>query len=147
MKKKLWWGSLVAILLVIVISVVFFWLNREQWLADFNIERQQQTKKYMQMGSMFAKTATHDQCLQQSFSQLDKCFATKCTLDQAVFLKSCLASASTSEHFCDAVPEHSEKMTQDAKKWLKDSCWSKDLNGESCRFLYKQQIQFCSSNK
>ena len=113
MKKKLWRALLAVALLAVVISAVLFWLNREQWLADFNLERQQQTEKYTQMGSLFAKTATQNQCLQQSFSQLGKCFAAKCTLDQAVFLKSCLARASISdsEHFCDAVPNYSKKTT------------------------------------
>ncbi len=147
MQKKLWRALLIVALLGAVISAVLFWLNREQWLADFNLERQQQTEKYTQMGSLFAKTATQDQCLQQSFSQLGKCFAAKCTLDQAVFLKTCLAGAASSEHFCDGVPNYSKKMSEEAKKWLKDGCWNKDLNGESCRFLLKQQSYFCSAKK
>ena len=141
-KKVLW-----LLLLVTVIAVVMFWLNREQWLKDFNQERQQRTTQLKQQGSAFAKQANQQQCLEQSFKQLGKCFQFDCTLDQGVFLKSCLTQAQPSSGFCDGVPEYREKVTEDDKQWLKDGCWDKNLNGEGCRFLYKQQIHFCSVSK
>ncbi len=138
-KKSLW-----LILLLITLLAVIFWINREQWLTDFNQQRQQRTEQMKASGTEFAKQANQQQCLEQSFKQLGKCFAFDCTLDQGLFLKSCLTQAQPSTGFCDAVPQYKEKPTEDDKQWLKDGCWDKNLNGEGCRFLHKQQIHFCS---
>ncbi len=140
MLKKILW----LVVLISSIAIIAFWLNKEQWLEDFNQQRQQQTALFVQKGTDFSSTADQRQCLTQSFKQLGMCFAFDCTLDQGIFLKSCLASAEPSVGFCAGVPVYQEKLTKDDKAWLKDSCWNKNLNGEGCRFLLKQKIYFCS---
>lgn len=137
---------LLLITVAIAILATLFWFNREQWLADFNAQRQKQSALMTLQGLEFAKTANQQQCMDQGFKQLSGCFAFECTLDQGTFLKTCLNNASASENFCDAVPKTVENLTQDDKDWLKDSCWDKDVNGEGCRFLFKQQIQYCTVN-
>lgn len=136
---------LLLLLLVIIGFCTLFWMNKEQWLADFNQQRQQQSAIFKQKGIDFAKTANQQQCMEQSFKQLGSCFEFDCTLDQGVFVKACIETAAPSANFCDAVPKTADKLTQDDKDWLKDSCWDKDVNGEGCRFMYKQQIQFCTA--
>jgi hypothetical protein len=142
---------LLLLLVVIAIAMVAFWFNREQWLSEFNQERQQQSALFELQGSQFAasgnngESADQQQCLEESFKQMKGCFEFSCTLNQAVFLKSCLATSQKTERFCGGVPEYKEKLSTDDKQWLKDSCWNKNINGEGCRFLYKQQIHYCSA--
>ncbi len=142
MIKKLLLLSTIGVLIL----AVLFWFNRDQWLADFNKERQQQSALFTQKGLEFSKNASQAQCMEQSFKQLSGCFGFECTLDQGVFVRTCLNNASASENFCDAVPKTVDNLTQDDKDWLKDSCWDKDVSGEGCRFLYKQKIQYCTAN-
>ena len=137
---------LLLITVAVAILATVFWFNRDQWLADFNEERQQQKALFTQQGLAFSKNATQDECMAQSFEQLKGCYGFDCTLDQGVFLKTCISNATASDNFCDAVPKTVEKLTQDDKDWLKDSCWDKDVSGEGCRFLYKQKIQYCTVN-
>jgi len=132
------------LVLVALIAAAIFWFNREQWLADFNQERQQKAQEFKEKGRLFAQDANQQQCITQGLDQLKQCFAFGCTLDQGVFLKSCLAQAEPSEQFCEGVPEYREKLTEDDKYWLKDQCWDEKLNSDSCKFLYKQKIHFCS---
>jgi hypothetical protein len=139
LKNILWF-----FLLLVTILFTYIWMNSQQWLEEFNDDRQQQSIVLKQQGADFAKAANQDQCLEQSFKQLGKCYAYGCTLDQGVFLKSCLANAQSSEHFCDGIARYKEKPTEDDKRWLKNSCWDKNVNAEGCRFLLKQKVYFCS---
>jgi hypothetical protein len=132
------------LVLISLIAAVIFWFNREQWLADFNQERQQKAQEFKEKGLLFAQDANQQQCIEEGLEQLKQCFAFDCTLDQGVFLKSCLSQAKPSAQFCEEVPEYHEKLTEDDKYWLKDQCWDEKLNSDSCKFLYKQKIHFCS---
>lgn len=140
MIKKLLWALLVALL----IGAAIFYANKEQWVADFNQQRKAQQSEYIQRGKTFGESADQQQCLAKSLEKLGNCFSYGCTLDHGSYLRACLQEASPSEQFCEDVPSYHKKATEDDKKWLKDNCWDKNLNGESCRFLYKQQIHFCS---
>lgn len=135
---------LLLLLLLGAVMAVAFWFTREEWLQGFNQQRQAEKAEYAAKGRLFAETATQNQCMQQSIKDFGNCLSFDCTVNHGVFLKSCLGSAASSDNFCDGVPLYLDKPTQADKEWLKDQCWDKDINGEGCRFLVKQQIYFCS---
>ncbi|MGB1238499.1 MAG: hypothetical protein ACPG4U_09840 [Pseudomonadales bacterium] len=135
---------LLSIALLLVAASTYFAFNHETWLAQFNAERQQQKAEFTERGQRFGQSGNQDSCLSQTLSQFGSCLGFECTVNEAVFLKSCLNSAAASEGFCDGVPAYSEKLSKDAKQWLKDRCWDVNVNGEGCRFLLKQHIYFCS---
>jgi len=143
MIKKLLW----VLLAILVIAALIFYSNKDQWLQEFNQERQQQQSEYIARGKLFGDTANQQQCLDKSLEQLGNCFSYGCTLDHGAYLRSCLQNAQPSASFCKGVPAYQTKASQADKQWLKDNCWNRNLNGESCRFLFKQQMNFCSVNK
>ena len=140
MIKKLLW----ALLAILMIAAAIFYAGREQWVADFNQARKAQQNLFIEQGKAFGESANQQQCLTQSLELLNKCFAASCTIDHGAYLRSCLQSAAPSEGFCEQVPTYKESFTKSDKKWLKDSCWDKNANGSSCKFLYKLQMNFCS---
>jgi len=143
MIKKLLW----LLLATLLVAALIFYSNKDQWLKDFNQERQQQQSEYIQRGKLFGESVDQQQCLDKSLEQLGNCFSFSCTLDHGAYLRACLQKAQPSEAFCEQVPSYKEKASEEDKQWLKDNCWDKNLNGESCRFLFKQQIHFCSVKK
>lgn len=143
-KIKIFWLTL---LLLVLSAITYFALNHEAWLQNFNQERQAQQANQTQKGRLFGEQANQDQCLAQTFTQFGSCLGFECTVNQGVYLKSCLSTAAPSRSFCDGVPQYSEKLSTDAKQWLKDRCWDKEVNGEGCRFLLKQQIYFCDKQQ
>lgn len=140
MIKKLLW----LLLAVLVIAALVFYSNKDQWLKEFNQERQQQQSEFIARGNLFGESANQQQCLDKGLELLGNCFSYNCTLDHGAYLRACLQNAQPSTSFCDQVPSYREEASEEDKQWLKDNCWNKNLNGESCRFLFKQQIHFCS---
>ncbi len=136
--------SLLIFLLLLVIAAVYGWINRDSWLAGFNQERAVTTARFKQDGESVGKAVDQQECLDRALRQFDGCLGYSCTVNQGVFLKACLSQATESQGFCDGVPEYREKPTEDDKNWAKYYCWDRNIRGEGCRFLMKQQKYFCS---
>lgn len=139
MKKLL----LIALALTVLLSLLF-WLNRESWLADFNQQRAEQKAQYRQAGHEYGQQHHQQDCLDTALRNFDGCMGFNCTVNQGLFLKACLSQAKVSPGFCDGVPAFREEPTEDDKSWRKYACWDRNIRGEGCRLLMKQQQFFCS---
>ncbi len=132
------------VLLLLVVTGVYAWLNKETWLAQFNESRVEQTEQFKTAGVTFGQAADQQACLAKSLAEFDGCLGYSCTVNQAIFLKACLSQARPSEGFCEGVPEYRDKPTEDDKSWAKYYCWDHNIRGEGCRLLMKQQQYFCT---
>lgn len=134
-----------GLLVLAVVAAVVGWWNRDAWLASFNEEQQAQTTAFKQQGRAFATGGADQQtCLDEALSRFDGCLGYACTVNHGVFLKACLNEAAPTPGFCDGVPEFRDKPTEDDKSWAKHACWNRDIRGEGCRLLMRQQSYFCS---
>lgn len=141
MVKKIIWGLVAVIILVIFTA----WLTQDHWLPQWNQSIADQTTEYHEKGLSFA--ATHDQvaCLDEALTEYNLCKGFSCTLIHGKFLRACLSEASATEGFCDDVPAFNEKATEDEKTWARHACWDKNIGGDGCRLLMRQQQFFCAS--
>jgi len=129
---------------IIVVLSVLGWLNRESWLADFNADRAYQTAEFKKSGRLFGQEHNQQACLDKTLRSFDGCLGFSCTVNQGIFLRACLSVAKASPGFCEGVPPYREKPTEDDKSWAKYYCWDRNIRGEGCRLLMKQQQFFCS---
>ncbi len=142
MKKMLWIGSLV---IVLVGAAVLYWMSQSGWVDDFNQEQNQVFQQKTEEGTAYGATTDQQQCLEKTLADFDGCQAFRCTVAAGKFLRACLDSASPSEGFCDGVPEYRDEPTEDDKKWAKFICVDRNVRGEGCRMLMRQQQLFCTS--
>lgn len=140
MIKKMVWG----VIFLLVAAVFLAWITQDKWLPDWNKELAEQTTEFQQKGLALGKTADQQTCLEEALLSFNQCSGFSCTIKHGKFLKACWANATPTENFCEGVPEFREKRTEDDKSWARHACWSRDIRGEGCRLLMRQQQQFCS---
>lgn len=149
----MWKKILLAAILLPLLLGLFLWLvqplwwqaMKAQWLAEFNAERAEAAARWRNEGLAFGRLNDQQTCLEQTLTNFDGCTGFDCTVNHGRFLKACLETASPSVGFCDGVPEYREEPTEDDKSWAKHACWSRDIRGEGCRLLMRQQQLFCSA--
>ncbi|WP_415892899.1 hypothetical protein ACMXYN_17605 [Neptuniibacter sp. PT8_73] len=140
MVKKIVWG----ILLLLAAGIFLAWLTQDKWLPGWNQELADQNNEFQQRGLALGQKADQQTCLEEALSSFNQCSGFSCTIKHGKFLKACLQNASPSENFCKDVPEFREERTEDDKSWARHACWSRDVRGEGCRLLMRQQQLFCS---
>ncbi len=122
-----------------------WWLEAKQaWLSDFNAERAELAANWRNDGLAFGRANDQEACLTKALTEFDGCTGFQCTVDHGRFLNACLEVATASEGFCDGVPAFRDKPTEDDKSWAKYGCWDRNIRGEGCRLLMRQQQLFCS---
>lgn len=120
------------------------WFWGQSWLEDWNQQRSQEAKVYLQKGEHFGAESNQQQCLDQALSDLNGCSGNTCTINQGLFLKACWQEAAPVQGFCDGVPPYRLKALEKEKEWARYYCRDKDISHEGCRFLLKRQQYFCS---
>ncbi|WP_235017455.1 hypothetical protein [Nitrincola tapanii] len=140
-KRTLW-------ILVLLSVALIVWLLAPSWLQGFNQNRQEEAQAQREAGLLAGQTSDQQGCLDQALRAFDLCPDSNfvCTVAQGTFLKACWEMAAPSEGFCEGVPEFTEKPTEDAKEWARYTCWEKNIRGEGCRLLLRQQQQLCSAS-
>lgn len=118
---------------------------KAEWLADFNAERAEQATLWRDQGLSFGRGNGQTACLEKALSDFDGCTGFECTVNHGRFLRACLESAEPDAGFCDEVPLFREEPTEDDKTWAKHACWERNVRGEGCRLLMRQQQLFCGS--
>lgn len=147
LKKIIWTLVLVPVLLGLFLWQVqpAWWLAaKAEWLADFNSERAELAASWRNDGLAFGRQQDQAACLTRALTDFDGCTGYQCTVNHGRFLRACLETAAPSEAFCDGVPAFRNELTEDDKSWAKYSCWERNIRGEGCRMLMRQQQLFCS---
>ncbi|MBA4503606.1 hypothetical protein [Marinobacterium marinum] len=144
--------TILALVLLPVLVFLFLWqvqpawwqAAKSEWLADFNAERAEQAAQWRDRGLTFGRGNGQTACLEKALGDFDGCTGFECTVNHGRFLKACLETAEPDEGFCEEVPAFREEPTEDDKTWAKHACWERDIRGEGCRLLMRQQQLFCS---
>lgn len=135
----------IAFLLLTLVLGVWYLLYSDQWLANFNQERQQDAQIYREQGLLAGAQTDQQGCQDQALTHFNLCRDSNfiCTVNQGVFLKACFETAQSTPGFCDDLPAFNEKATEEEKDWAKYNCWDMDIRGEGCRLLLRQRLQLC----
>lgn len=149
----MWKKILLALVVLPLLLVLFLWqVNpawwqdvKTEWLAGFNAERAEAAARWRNDGLAFGRLNDQQTCLEQSLRNFDGCTGFECTVNHGRFLKACLETAASSDGFCQDVPAFRDEPTEDDKAWAKDECWGRNVRGEGCRLLMRQQQLFCSA--
>lgn len=150
LKKIIWALVLLPALLGLFLWQVqpAWWLAaKAEWLADFNHERAEQAAAWRNDGRAFGQQQDQAACLSKALIEFDGCTGFQCTVNHGRFLRACLEAAAPSDAFCEGVPEFRDKPTEDDKSWAKYACWERNIRGEGCRLLMRQQQLFCSGGE
>ncbi|WP_286240601.1 hypothetical protein [Neptuniibacter halophilus] len=141
MVKKIIFG----LLLLLAAGIFVAWLTQDHWLPGWNQELAEQSAEYRERGLALGARSDQSGCFEAVLESFDQCSGFACTINHGKYLKACWEKAEPTEHFCDEVPEFKEKPSDDDKSWARHACWSRDIRGEGCRLLMRQQQQLCSS--
>lgn len=133
---------ILGILLIGALSLYF--LQQSDWLDQFNEERNADFQQAFSEGEGFGQGHDQAQCLQQTLQQFDGCNGFECTVYHGRYLRGCLNTAAQSQDFCKDVPEFRDTPTEDDKSWAKFYCIERNIRGEGCRLLMRQQQKYCS---
>lgn len=133
-----------AILLLIVGGIILAWLTQSYWLDDWNQKLADQTTEHRERGLALGREADQSRCFEETLTNFDRCSGFACTISHGKFLKACWSVAKPTPGFCDDVPEFNEERSDDDKSWARHGCWGRDIRGEGCRLLMRQQQQMCS---
>ncbi|MDY6890527.1 MAG: hypothetical protein SVU24_02855 [Pseudomonadota bacterium] len=142
---------LLALVLLPLLCGLFLWqVNpgwwqalKSEWLAGFNAEHAQAAARWRNDGLAFGRQSDQQGCLERTLSRFDGCTGFDCTVNYGRFLRACLESARPSAGFCDAVPPFREEPSEDDKSWARHTCWGRNIRGEGCRLLLREQQLFC----
>ncbi|MGH1462871.1 MAG: hypothetical protein ACRBB6_12630 [Neptuniibacter sp.] len=140
MMKKVIWGILFAIVAVIFAA----WLTQDRWLPQWNDELAEQSKQFRANGLALGEQSDQQVCFDEALTSFNQCSGFACTITHGKFLKACWEKAAPTEGFCDDVPEYKEEKSEDDKSWARHECWGRDIRGEGCRLLMRQQQLMCS---
>lgn len=151
----MWKKTALVLIVPPVLLALFLWqanpvwwqVMKAEWLTEFNAERAEAAAAWRNDGLAFGRLNDQQNCLEQSLRNFDGCTGFECTVNHGRYLKACLETAAVSPDFCAHVPEFRDKPTEDDKAWAKDECWSRNIRGEGCRLLVRQQQLFCSSRE
>lgn len=143
---------ILALVLIPLLVGLFLWqvqpvwwqTLKAEWLADFNSERAEQEAQWLDQGRAFGRGNGQNACLDKALMDFDGCTGYACTVNHGRFLRGCLATAEPDQGFCDEVPAYRDEPTEDDKSWAKYGCWDRNVRGEGCRLLMRQQQLFCS---
>lgn len=136
---------LLALLAVALAAAAYLWLNRDRIASDFNQQREAESKAFHAAGREYGLKHNQQECLDKALTDFDtQCTGFSCTVRYGKFLHSCLQSAQPDPEFCRDVPPFHEEKTEEDKNWARETCWGRDIRGEGCRILLRQQQQFCS---
>jgi len=135
-----------ATVVLFIICIFAAWLTQDQWLPGWNKELAEETTAFRARGMAYGKKADQQACLEETLTSFDQCSGFACTVKHGKFLNACLKTASPNPDFCKDVPAYSEERSEDDKAWARESCWGRDIRGEGCRLLMRQQQYFCSQN-
>ncbi len=135
----------IGFLLLAVVFGAWYLLYSDQWLENFNQERQEEAQEYREKGLLAGQLTDQQGCQDQALANFNACRDSNfvCTVNQGVFLKACYETARKTEGFCDDLPAFNEKATEEEKDWAKYNCWDMDIRGEGCRLLLRQRLQLC----
>ena len=137
------------ILLVLVLLTVggYIWVKffSDQWLSDFNDERQASAQAFRLQGQEFGREATQQGCFDQALKSVEGCRSPICMVDSGNFLRGCFETGTESPNFCEGVPAYQAKITEDEKSWARYGCWDINNKSEGCRLLKRQQQALCSN--
>lgn len=140
MIKKIIWG-----ILFLIAAVIFgAWLTQDMWLPQWNQDLAQQSTEYREKGLALGQTADQQVCFDEALTSFNQCSGFACTITHGKFLKACWENAAPTEGFCEGVPAYNEEKTEDEKSWARHECWGRDIRGEGCRLLMRQQQLLCS---
>ncbi|TCK03514.1 hypothetical protein [Marinobacterium mangrovicola] len=143
MMKKI----LLALLAIAVLGAGYLWLKKDSIVEEFNRERAEDAVVYREAGLEFGRTHDQQECLDEALQEFDtQCTGFSCTVRYGKFLNACLETASDSATFCDNVPAYQDEKTEEEKVWARETCWDRDIRGEGCRVLLRQQQYFCTNN-
>ncbi|MBV1789270.1 hypothetical protein KQ940_14525 [Marinobacterium sp. D7] len=138
---------LLALLALAVLGGGYLWLNRDRFVEDFNRQRAEEVRRFHAAGIEYGRNHDQQACLDKALTDFDtQCTGFECTVRYGQFLKACLDNASVAPAFCQEVPAFNEELTEEDKNWARQSCWGRDIRGEGCRLLMRQQQLFCSSD-
>lgn len=140
MISKFIWGTL----FVIAGGIFVAWVVQDQWLPEWNKELADRSAEFRSNGLEFGKTADQQACFDEALTSFNRCSGFACTITHGKFLKACWETAELTEGFCEGVPAYNEKPSDDDKSWARHACWDRDIRGEGCRLLMRQQQFLCS---
>lgn len=136
---------LLLVLLLALVAGGWFWSQRASWLAEFNAQRAEEAAAYAAAGAAFGGENDQQACLDKALHDFDtRCSGFSCTVKHGRFLDACLEQAAVTPGFCEGVPPYEEKPGEEARSWAREACWARDIRGEGCRLLLRQQQYFCS---
>ncbi|PSL13883.1 hypothetical protein CLV44_11064 [Marinobacterium halophilum] len=144
---------ILALVLIPLLAGVFLWQAeplwwqeaKAEWLADFNADRAEQAMVWREQGLALGRSGDQAACLDRALTDFDGCTGFQCTVNYGRLLNACLETAAISEGFCEGVPAFRDQPTEDDKSWAKYTCWDRNIRGEGCRLLMRQQQLFCSA--
>lgn len=141
MFKKILWTLLVTAL----VAAGYLWMNRDGIVAEFNQQREAESRAYHAAGQEYGLDHNQRECLDKALSDFDnECTGFSCTVRYGKFFHSCLQTAQPDPDFCQGVPPYHEEKTEEDKAWARETCWQRDIRGEGCRIILRQQQLFCS---
>jgi hypothetical protein len=138
--------KLILIALVLSAAAGYIWvkLYSDDWLTQFNDERQASAEALRQQGQKFGQNSTQQGCFDEALKSVEDCRSPICMVDSGNFLRGCFETSSDTPNFCEGVPAYQSKITEDEKSWARYGCWDIDNKSDGCRLLKRQQQALCS---
>jgi len=139
--------KLILSALVVIGVGGYLWVElfSDEWLAEFNDERQTSAQEFRQQGQSFGQQSDQQGCFDKALKDVEDCRSPICMVDSGNFLRGCFETSAETPNFCEGVPAYQEKITEDEKSWARYGCWDINNKSDGCRLLKRQQQALCSN--
>lgn len=127
-------GILIA-LFVLWIGFGFFWWQSNQEEVKVLVDQA------LVEGEAIGRDSTDQECLDTYLGVMKDCDEMTCTLQNQVFLKTCLRHSSPTASLCESAPAKDELL--DLAKWATNVCLGNDVENPNCAAGLQEVALYC----
>ena len=134
--------KIVGIIFGILIALLLLWMGFGfVWWQSNHEEVKQLVDQALAEGEAIGRDSTDQECLDTYLGIMKDCNEMNCTVQNQVFLKTCLDYSSPTGNLCASAPAKDELL--DLAKWATEVCLGNDVENPNCAAGLQEVALYC----
>ncbi|MDX1692514.1 MAG: hypothetical protein R3208_02040 [Ketobacteraceae bacterium] len=134
--------KIVGIIFGILIALVVLWMGFGfVWWQSNHEEVRQLVDQAMEEGRTIGQDSTDQECLDTYLGIMKDCKEMTCTIQNQVFLKTCLQHSSPTGTLCAGTPAQDELL--DLARWATEVCLDRNIENPNCAAGLQEVALYC----
>ncbi|MCG8316365.1 MAG: hypothetical protein MI976_24400 [Pseudomonadales bacterium] len=133
-----------GILFAILAALFLLWMGAGfVWWQSNHEEVKKAMSQAVEEGEAIGRDSTDAECLDTYLAIINDCKEMTCSIQNQVFLKTCLENSQYTHSFCQAVPSKESLMT--FAKWAAQTCLDRNIENPNCAAGLQEVSIYCKA--